>query len=76
MARSDLWVIHQRNCKNGKKEVSLVAELAMKSLLVGTGRLPLQSVQLSWQPCLRLQAVWGLLLTRWYDLDGNGMVLV
>jgi hypothetical protein len=30
--------------------------------------LPLQSVQLSGQPCLRLQAVWNPLLTRWYSL--------
>jgi hypothetical protein len=25
---------------------------------------------------LRLQAVWDPLLTRWYGLDGNGLVLV
>jgi hypothetical protein len=48
----------------------------MKSLLMGTWRLPLQSVQLSLQPCLQLQAVWDPLLTRWYGLDGNEMVLV
>jgi hypothetical protein len=24
-ACSDLWVIHQRKCKNGEKEVSIVA---------------------------------------------------
>jgi hypothetical protein len=34
---SDLWAIHQRKCKNGKKEISIVTYLAMKSLLVGTG---------------------------------------
>jgi hypothetical protein len=45
----------------------------MKSLLVGTWCLPLQSVQLSRQACLRLQAVWDPLLTRWHGLDGwNG----
>jgi hypothetical protein len=38
MICSDLWAIHQRKCKNGMKEVSLVALLAMKSLLVGTWR--------------------------------------
>jgi hypothetical protein len=38
MACSDLWSIHQRKCKNGKKEASLVARLAMKSLLMCTGR--------------------------------------
>jgi hypothetical protein len=27
MACSDLWAIHQRKCKNGKKKVSLVAYL-------------------------------------------------
>jgi hypothetical protein len=37
MTCSDLWVIHQRKCKNGKNEVSLVSYLAMESLLVGTG---------------------------------------
>jgi hypothetical protein len=40
----------------------------MKSLLVGTRHLPLQSVQLSWQSWLRLQGVWDPLLTRWYGL--------
>jgi hypothetical protein len=38
MACSDLWGMRQWKCKNGKKEVSIVALLAMKSLLVGTGR--------------------------------------
>jgi hypothetical protein len=38
MSCSDLWAIHQRKCKNGKTEVFLVAQPAMKSLLVGTGR--------------------------------------
>jgi hypothetical protein len=37
MACSDLWAIHQRKCKNDKKEVSIVTYLLMKSLLVGTG---------------------------------------
>jgi hypothetical protein len=32
---SDLWTIHQRKWKNSKNVVSLVAYLAMKSLLVG-----------------------------------------
>jgi hypothetical protein len=38
MACSYLWAIYQWKCKNAKKEVSLVALLAMKSLLVGIGR--------------------------------------
>jgi hypothetical protein len=38
MACSDLWVIHQRKYNNVKKEVSLVARPAMKSLVMGTGR--------------------------------------
>jgi hypothetical protein len=37
MTCSDLCAIHQRKCKNGKKEVSLVARPVMKSLLVGIG---------------------------------------
>jgi hypothetical protein len=37
MTCSGLWAIHQRKCKNGKKEVSLDAYLGMKSLLVGIG---------------------------------------
>jgi hypothetical protein len=50
----------------------------MKSLLVGTERLPLQSVQLSLQPCLRLQVVWDPRLTRWYgwEWDGFGLACV
>jgi hypothetical protein len=48
----------------------------MKSIHVGTGLLPLQSVQLSRQPCLWLQVVWDPLFTRWYGLDGNEIVLV
>jgi hypothetical protein len=37
MTCSDLSAIHQRKCKNGKKEVFLVACAAMKSLHVDTG---------------------------------------
>jgi hypothetical protein len=38
MACSDLWAIHQRNCKEWRKRGSLVARPTMKSLCVGTGR--------------------------------------
>jgi hypothetical protein len=37
MTCSDLWVIHQRKCKNGENEVSPVAWPAMKLLLIGAG---------------------------------------
>jgi hypothetical protein len=36
MACSDLWAIQQRKCKEWQREGSLVAQPAMKSLLVGT----------------------------------------
>jgi hypothetical protein len=38
MSCTNLWAIHPRKCSHGKKEVSLVACVVMKSLLVGTGR--------------------------------------
>jgi hypothetical protein len=37
MACSDLWVIHQRKCKEWQKGGSLLARPVMKSLLMGTG---------------------------------------
>jgi hypothetical protein len=74
IACSDLWTIHQRKCKNGKNEVPIVAQLAMKSLLVGTGHYLCKVYNYhNSRDCGYKRS--GILF-RLDGLDGNGMVLV
>ena len=66
--------MHKRKCKNGKKEVSLVTLLVMKSLLVGTGRyLCIVYNYHDSQACGYKQS---MILSRLVGMVGNGMVLV
>jgi hypothetical protein len=74
MACSDLWVIHQMKCKNGKTEVSLVTQLEMKSLLVGTRRYIFKVY--NYHDSRACSYKRSKILFQLVNLVGNGVVLV
>jgi hypothetical protein len=66
--------MHQRKCRNGKKEVSVVTRPVMKSLLMGIGHYLCRVYNYHNSRAYGYKWSWILL---WLDsLDGNGVVLV